>query len=478
MSDPDSEDPAEILPPPGRAARLRARLRKIADWRHDRMLQRLYGNALKLLAGEGTAALLGLASLALTTRALGISEWGVLATVMAFTHLVGNLIKFQTWQAVVKFGADALARDDSPALQRLVRFTTSLDLGTAAIAVAICLLAMPWYLDWVGIDARHLDFALVYCAGALFTISATPTGILRLFDRFDLMAMIAPVGPLTRLAACTVAYFYGGGLWAFGMIWLASVLIDRVILIFVGWRELARRGHARGLLRVGGVSTEGHAGLLKFAVAGNLQSSINAAVKEVDTILVARLVGPDAAGLWTLAKRFAAVLGGPARLFVVSAFPQLARLWATHDYRMFRRFVLRTSLTAGGGGLLATLGFALIGPWIVVLVFGAKNAAAYLPTLLMMLSRSVGMFATPMTPALLAMNRPVKSLKIAAAMAAINLPITVALTAMFGLLGVGLGRIAAEALPLVVTSATVFRTLQRHRERAARAQAHAHAAAE
>jgi len=36
----------------------------------------------------------------------------------------------------------------------------------------------------------------------------------------------------------------------------------------------------------------------------------------------------------------------------------------------------------------------------------------------------------------------------------------------------------ARAEPIVVTSTTVFRTLERHRERVERAQAHAHAAAE
>ena len=75
-----------------------------------------------------------------------------------------------------------------------------------------------------------------------------------------------------------VAYFSGGGLWAFGMIWLGSVLVDRLTLIIVGWRELARRGHTHGLLRIGRISTAGHRGLLKFAIAGNLQSSINASV--------------------------------------------------------------------------------------------------------------------------------------------------------------------------------------------------------
>jgi O-antigen/teichoic acid export membrane protein len=468
MSDPDAEDEdVDVLPSPSLGARLKARLRKIADWRRDELLRKLYRNALMLLAGEGFAALIGLVAIALTTRGLGTLEWGVLATIMAFTHLTGNLIKFQTWQAVVKFGADSLARDDVPALQRLVRFTTMLDVTTSLLAAGICFVAMPFFMRWVGLGEQYREFAMVYSAAALFTISATPTGVLRLFDRFDLLSALAPLGPILRVGGCAVAYFTHGGLWAFGMVWLASTLLDRAILVVVGWRELGRRGYRRGLWGKLGDATAGHAGLWRFAIAGNLQSSVNVLTKEFDTLLVAKLLAPEAAGLWALAKRFGSVIGGPARLFVVSVFPQLAKLWAAHDYRLFRRLVLRSSLTGGVAGILGALLFLAIGEHIIVLIAGAGFLGAFWPTALMMASRAITLFASPMTPAMLAMNRPMKSLKIAVVLAVIYLPLLALLTSQLGLVGAGIARVLGEVLPLAVITGIVMRTIARHIRRVA-----------
>jgi len=466
----DDGDPAEVLLPPSLIGRVKTRLRKLADWRRDEMLRRLYRNASMLVAGEGFAALLQLASIGLTTRALGKYEWGVLAAVIAYTHLIGSLVKFQTWQAIVKFGADAMARGDSEGLGRLIRFTTALDLGTAILAATTCVATLPLYFAWSNLDTHYQEFALIYSAAALFTVSATPTGILRLFDRFDLLARIPPISAGLRLAGCIIAWYLGGGLWHFGMIWLGCAGADRLLFVVAGWLELKRRGYGRALFGSLRNVTEGHQGLWRFAVAGNLQSSLNALNREVDTLLLLKILGPEAAGLWSLAKRFSAVLSGPARWFLVSVFPQLAKLWAAHDYRLFRRLILRGSATAGTVGILAVSLFAVIGPSLISIIAGSNFSGAYVPTLLLMTSRVVTLFAMPMNPALLAMNRPMKSLKITVVVTVVYLPVLAVLSASLGLLGTGLGRILAETIPFFWLASVVLRTVRRHIERARRLQ--------
>jgi O-antigen/teichoic acid export membrane protein len=85
----------------------------------------------------------------------------------------------------------------------------------------------------------------------------------------------------------------------------------------------------------------------------------------------------------------------------------------------------------------------------------------------MMASRAITLFASPMTPAMLAMNRPMKSLKIAVVLAVIYLPLLALLTSQLGLVGAGIARVLGEVLPLAVITGIVMRTIARHIRRVA-----------
>lgn len=473
MSDTSNAQDPDLVPSATPLDRLKTRLRKIAGWRRDEMLRKLYRNAAMLVAGEGFGAVLTLGTIALATRGLGRLDWGVLATVIAFTHLIGSLIKFQTWQAVVKYGADALEAKDPSALRRLLSFTALLDLATALVAFAVCIALAPVYADFAGLPAGTAEFLTFYSLSALFAVSATPIGVLRLLDRFDLLAGVAPIGPALRLGLVAVAYATGGGLWEFGAAWLAASAVERVMMIALGWRELRRRGLLAGATWSPRGLTAGHPGLWRFVIAGNLQSSLNALGKEADTLIVQKFVGTEEAGLWTLAKRYAGVLSGPSRLFVVSIFPQLSKLWAADGHREFRRLTLRSSLTSGVGAICIVALFAALGETLIRWINGPEYVGAFFAILLFLASRSINVFASPFNPAMLAMGRAVKNLKLAALTTAFAIPAMALLSWQFGLLGAGLARVLTELLILGVLSWTVFRLVGVRIRAARRAEAQA-----
>ncbi|HJQ59776.1 MAG TPA: hypothetical protein VJ890_22905, partial [Vineibacter sp.] len=380
-----------------------------------------------------------------------------------FTGLVGNAVKFSTWEAVVKYGADDLARDDRDAFRRLIAFNTALDLGTAVVALAICAGLAKFVLPLMQVPGNYLDFALFLSLSAFFTVSATPVGVLRLFDRFGLMALAQPVGPLVRLALCALFYYLGAGIWAFGAAYLASTAVDRAITVWFGWRELRRRDLLPGWRHVAGRHSEGHPGLWKFVIANNLRISLGVITKQSDDMIVAVFAGPAGVALWKIAKQVATVVSGPARLFQVSVYPQLARLWSARDYRGFRRLVVRGSVTSTVGAVVLVGLFALVGPWLFELFFfkGAQQhfIEAFLPALLIMVSRVATAALSPFLPALTAMGRAVRSLQLALILALVTVPMLVLLSWQFGLIGAAVSRILAEVLTVGVYGTTLLRAV-------------------
>ncbi|HJQ55512.1 MAG TPA: hypothetical protein VJ890_01310, partial [Vineibacter sp.] len=133
-------------------------LQRVWAWRLDVGLQRLYANTGKLLSGHAASALIGLGVVWFSTAGLGLLQFGILTAILGFTGLVGNAVKFSTWEAVVKYGADDLARDDRDAFRRLIAFNTALDLGTAVVALAICAGLAKFVLPLMQVPGDYLDF--------------------------------------------------------------------------------------------------------------------------------------------------------------------------------------------------------------------------------------------------------------------------------------------------------------------------------
>ena len=85
-----------------------------------------------MLSGHLTAAALGLIALALTARALGPEQLGLLALIEAYARVVDRFIRVEPWQALIKYGADALEGDRPEDFRSLLKFGVLVDIGGAA----------------------------------------------------------------------------------------------------------------------------------------------------------------------------------------------------------------------------------------------------------------------------------------------------------------------------------------------------------
>ena len=156
-----------------------------SHWLKDDLLTRLFKNAAVLFGGNMLASLLGFASLALTARALGVERFGFLVLITTYVAIVDNLVNFQSWQAIIKYGADALEQIHEEDFKSLIKIGFLLDATTAVLATILAA-SGAWFVgQWRGWDEEIVIMAAMYSFTILFHISGTPTAILRLFDKFN-----------------------------------------------------------------------------------------------------------------------------------------------------------------------------------------------------------------------------------------------------------------------------------------------------
>ena len=407
------------------------------QWLQDDFLRRLFKNAAVLFSGNMVSSLLGLISLSLTARALGVENFGVLVLITTYVLIVDNLINFQSWQTIIKYGADALEETRDQDFKSLVKFGFMLDGATAVLGTIIGASAAWFVGNWWGWDEQHVLMAAIYSIVILFHIQGTPTGLLRLFDRFNKVAYQSVIASSIKLIGVSIAFFAGAGLWAFLLVWAVVDILGKLILVYFACQELEQHKF-HGILKskIGGVSQK-FSGLWGFALTTNINSSIRMASKQLDIMIIAAMLSPAAVGLYTIAKQFSLVIQKTIDPLYQSIFPEMARLYAKGEVKDFVRFGFRSSLLAGLFALGVWFFFYFFGKMAIGLIVGDDYLGAASVMLWYMMAIVVAAVSFPLQPAMLSMGRPQTTLWVHLVATVIYFTALFALLPYIGLTGAG-----------------------------------------
>lgn len=434
----------------------------VGQWFRDGIFRRIFKNAGLMLTGRATNGLLGLGTLSLSARGLGLEQFGVFVLLQTYVMVIGALATFQSWQAVIRYGAICLENKNTPAFQALMKFTTLLDLAGVVLGTAIGIVAAPLIGPHVGWSPEVVSYAQPFSILILFMLTATPMGLLRLYDRFDILAAQAVITPVFRLLGVGLCVLLHAPFWAYLAAWFVAASVGGVALIYLGWREAARHGQLNGLtLSLAGITTP-HGGIWRFSIFSNLHASLQIVTGQMSTFLVGLLAGPAAAGLFKIGRDVATAISKPAELLNQSIYPEFARLGSRGDWQDFKRLIVRGGAVAGSGAVAMLVLSIFAGQLFIHTFFGEAFTNAYWPLLLLVATAGLTLVGFPMDPALYAMGRPSIPLRIdTVVILGIYLPMLVVLTRLYGPAGAAGASLATAAA--TVTAMTFFTITQLRR---------------
>lgn len=406
------------------------------------ILRRVVANAGLLLGGRTVNALLSLAFMAIAARALGAAELGVLVLIQAFGQFLGEVVKFQSWQTILHYGARPAAEGRVKDFQRVLRFTLVLDLASTVLGITVGVIGAIAFAGVLGWGQAEAPAAALFMLSIAFMVSATPLGLLRLFDRFDVLAWQAGLISLFRVVGGVVAFLLGTGMEGF--------LLATALATFGSWLYLAGSAvielKKRGLLTDfswRGPLTEGMPGAWRFAWNTNLATTLDVAFTHVATLIVGALVGPSQAAFWRVGRQVADALAKPAKLLTPALYPELARLRAEDRHHAMWRLARNVGLLAGGVALVMLAASWLAGPTLLKLVMGPAFEPAAAVMTWQVGAAVIGVFALPLEPMLISLGKPGAAVRVRLAVSAGFLAMLPFLVTTFGLIGAGAGLAAA-----------------------------------
>jgi O-antigen/teichoic acid export membrane protein len=410
-------------------------------WFRDQHFRSLLKNSSYLAASRIVAAMCSLATVAFAGRGLGVILFGTLILITSYTKAASGISKFQSWQLVVRYGGQGLAVGNPEAFKTSTGFAFALDVLSGILGMIVAVLILPLLAGWVGIKPDYLWLAMLYCTLLPTMGAATPNGVLRALDRFDLISWSGTATPIARAILAGAAFASGAPFAAYVGIWYITDLGGDLYTWYLAWRELRREGLLTGIRPTLRPTTL--PGAWRFAIHINLAASIATVWGPIARLVVGGLLGPAGAALFRVASSLADSAQKPADLLAKAFYPEVVRMDLSSKKPW--KLMLRGSTLASGIALLAILILLLGGKPLLNLVFGKEFLGAYAPLVVLMLVPFLGIFSFPLTPMLYALGRSDGPLKAKLAGSAVFFLAIAPLSWKWGVIGAAVALVLGNA---------------------------------
>lgn len=418
-------------------------------------------NFMVLAGGRAAGGVLGFAATLLSARALGPEDFGVVALISAYVMLVRGFVNIKPFEAIVRYGV-ALADDqDTAGLARLLRVSLALDcvsaLSGTVLAMVVAIAAGP-LMEW---SAATTSVAMWYSLVLLGSGTATASGSLRIFDRFDAISTVQVVSSLWRLVGVALVTQLGTvSVSSIALVWASAQFVQYAGTLWYGWRVVLARipwQRLRGPLDLAAMGRH-HPGIWGFLNVIYWQATLDLVPKSLGTLYAGALLGPQGAAMFRIAREFANVVAKPALLVRQAIYPDLARLRHRSD-RNFSRLVITMAAMMSVPALLLAIASIWLGAPLLKLAVGEGYVPAAALLSWLIAAATLELAAAPLRPAGYALGAAKAMLGVQALASVLFIALFQLLTPTLGLAGPGLATVAMSLVTLLGMSLAVRRAL-------------------
>ncbi|MBK8959604.1 MAG: lipopolysaccharide biosynthesis protein [Proteobacteria bacterium] len=433
----------------------------LRDWLQIPALKRVLQNFMVLASGRAAGGVLGFIATLLSARALGPEDFGVVAMISAYVLVVRGFCNIKPFEAIVRYGV-ALADDhDLEGLARLLRVSLALDAVSALSGTMIAVLVAWLGGPLMGWSSSTTTVAMGYSLILLGSGTATASGSLRIFDRFDAISHVQVFSSVWRLAGVVLVTQLGAAsvstiaaVWAtaqftqyLGTSWYGA----RVVFARMSWRRL------RGPLDLGEMGRS-HPGIWSFLNVIYWQATLDLVPKSLGTLYAGALLGPHGAAMFRIAREFANVVAKPALLVRQAIYPDLARLRHRRD-DAFNKVVVSMAAMMGIPALLLAVASLWLGAPLLKLAVGENYVPAAGLLTWLIAAATLEMAASPLRPAGYALGCAKAMLAVQVVASVVFIAAFQGLTPALGVTGPGVATVAMSLVTLLGMAFAVRRAL-------------------
>ena len=338
----------------------------------NKFYTRLFRNSSKLLSGSVLAAVLNLLALSFTSKYLGPDKLGYLVLAQTFVLVVDNLINFQPWQALIKFGIKSIKETDFDNFRSILKITFFIDLMTAISAFIVAQLINEITVGALNWDKQVSDFIEIYAFVILSNLKSLSLGILRIYNKYGSISVITVIVSLIRLIGSALLVFMEAGIIFFLYLWIICEVINNLSLLVISMFELKQKKLLNFFQAKVGNFGNRNIGFYKFVWTSNIHSSIRQLSREMDILIIGTFLNSASVGIFKIVKNLTKPFLKIIDPFYQVIYPELVSFWEENKFHDFFGIIKRTTIFLISIMIVFYVFFLFTGEFWIELFFGRE----------------------------------------------------------------------------------------------------------
>lgn len=307
----------------------------------NKFYSNLFKNSFWAFLGDSTASVLNLVVTIILIKLTGNYNYGLLVLAQSYMSIVDTTLNVQCWKSVIQFGQKAIVENDDSKLNSYVLLGTKLDVITAIIGGIVSLLLSPLIGTILNWSTETIICAQIFSITIFSHLSGTSTAILRILDKFHLVAIQKFVTSVIKLITLIIIMimFKHVSIVTAAIAYCASDIIGNILLVIMAVCTYRKKHKIKDVLKAEKVKEKKE--FIKFTFWGTVGMIADIPINYLDVFIIS-LLGSNMVAVFKVFKQCIAIIKKVTSAIQQAIMPQFSELIARGERERGYKIVKKT----------------------------------------------------------------------------------------------------------------------------------------
>ena len=295
--------------------------------KNNKFYSSLFKNSFWAFTGDFSASLLNLVVTIILIRLIGSFQLGVLVLAQTYMQIIDVILNVQSWKSVIQFGQDALVKKNIKRLISYIKLGVSIDVITALLGGFVAIFLSPIVGSLLHWTNEAIMCASIFSITIFSHLSGTSTALLRIFDKFHLVAIQKFITALIKVISLLIifVYFRNMNLIMVTIIYCITDIIGNLLLVLFAVIEYKKKYKIKDVIK--SKYPKDFKEFTKFTLWSTLGDITDIPVNYLDVFIIS-LLGTNMVAIFKVFKQCVTILKRVASAIQQAIMPQFSSLVA------------------------------------------------------------------------------------------------------------------------------------------------------
>lgn len=294
--------------------------------KNDNFWKNLFKNSFWAFFGDASASAITFIISIILIKIIGSESYGILILAQSYMNIMDVIINIQSWRSTIQYGQKALVDGNDKELHSYVKLGCIMDISTAILCFIISILLpnlIGGFLHW---SNEMILCSEIFAITIISHFAGTPTAILRLFNKYNLVALSKTLAAIFKITAIVAYYLITKNLNLVSstIIFMLTDFIGNILLVVFAFYNYSKKYKISDIIKA--KMPKDAKSFISYTLWGTLSEIVDLPVQTIDVFIVS-VLGNATVAIYKIFKQIIGIISkvtGPIQQSILPQFSELS----------------------------------------------------------------------------------------------------------------------------------------------------------